>query len=82
MLFMYNGQCFPYVFDLKQLQMLLRNTPLKSMVTMVIETVVKQLVQWSVTTTTVHIHNLYQWLNKQYQSPYHLTNTKLVIVFQ
>ena len=79
MLFMYNGQCFPYVFDLKQLQMLLRNTSLKSMVTMVTETVVKQLVQWSVTTTRPHIQYLYQWLNKWYQSPYHLTNTKLVM---
>ena len=38
--------------------MLLRNTYLESfkcMVTMVTETVVKQLVQWSVTTTRVHI---------------------------
>ena len=43
------------------------------------ETVVKQLIQWSVTTTRVHIHNLYQWLNKWYQSPYHLANTKLVM---
>ena len=74
-----HSQCFPFVIDLLANEATTNEILLSKAVWLPWlqtsgETVVKQLVQWSVTTTRAHIHNLYQWLNKWYQSPYHLTN--------